>query len=224
MSSWDNLQRRAKYLEARLESKIQQYSSIAQKINADFLCDEENPLIGNKEEQEYSEDIERDLSELSDCINNMRTSLPAFPSQQNESLVKRFHEIHFDYTTEFKNISAAIQRKKQSMELFKSSKNSQGEEQDSSMARLLRERSSIAASMKSINDVISQAFETKNTLNSQRATLTGSGNSASNLSTSMPTFNRLIDGIQKKKARESAIIAAVIGGLICVTIWWLFLR
>ena len=40
------------------------------------------------------------------------------------------------------------------MELFQTSKNLHQNEKDSSIAKLLRERSSIAASMKSINDVL----------------------------------------------------------------------
>jgi len=40
------------------------------------------------------------------------------------------------------------------MELFKTSKNGGQEEQDPSMLKLQKERSSLAASMKSINDVI----------------------------------------------------------------------
>ena len=54
----------------------------------------------------------------------------------------------------FLSYKATIQRKRESMELFKSSKNGTHGEEDSSIAKLLRERSSIAASMKSINDVI----------------------------------------------------------------------
>jgi hypothetical protein len=40
------------------------------------------------------------------------------------------------------------------MELMQSSKNLHKDEQDSSVSKLLKEKSSIAASMKSINDVI----------------------------------------------------------------------
>ena len=47
-----------------LQSKVQKYASLAQKINADFLCDEENPLLENREEQELGNDIERDLHEV----------------------------------------------------------------------------------------------------------------------------------------------------------------
>ena len=43
--------KKAKVLEARLESSIQRYSALAQKINADLLCDEENPLIESNDEK-----------------------------------------------------------------------------------------------------------------------------------------------------------------------------
>ena len=178
MSQWNALHKKAKLLESRLETKIQKYSSLAQKINADFLCDEENPLIESNDEQELSSDIERDLNELSECITNMRNTAAAStttPANHQEVLIKRYHEIHFDYSAEFRNTSVnilskifvsprsyfkmlnfktAVNRKRESMELFKSSKKIGSEEQDSSVAKLLKERSSIAASMKSINDVI----------------------------------------------------------------------
>jgi len=35
---------------------------LAQKINANFLCDEENPLIESKEEQELAVEIDQDLN------------------------------------------------------------------------------------------------------------------------------------------------------------------
>ena len=43
--------KKAKQLESRLETKIQRYSALAQKINADLLCDEENPLAESGDEQ-----------------------------------------------------------------------------------------------------------------------------------------------------------------------------
>jgi len=40
----------------------------------------------------------------------------------------------------------------------------------------------------------------------------------------VPGFGRLIDGIQRKKFRESLVIAVVVALLICIAIWWVFLR
>lgn len=225
-SNWESLHSKAKTLEARLEKKVQNYSAIAQKINADFLCDEENPLIESNDEQILASEIERDLAELYDCIQGMRQTNGSMTNHQ-EVLVKRYHEIHFDYSTEFKNTSSTVQRKRESVELFMNSSSAgkdSNDQGDSSMAKLLRERNSIAASMKSINDVISQAFETKNALLGQRNTLSGSNSGLNNLSANVPGFGRLIDGIQRKKFRESLVVAVVVAVLLCFVIWWLFLR
>ncbi|KAJ1404030.1 hypothetical protein B484DRAFT_404929 [Ochromonadaceae sp. CCMP2298] len=218
-SAWDSLHSKAKSLEARLEKKVQNYSTIAQKINANFLCDEENPLIESEDEQIVASEIERDLAELYDCIQHMRSCNGGSLTNHQEVMIKRYYEIHFDYSTEFKNTSATVQRKRESMELMQSSRAHGDGDQDSSMSKLLREKTSISASMKSINDVISQAFETKNSLAGQRASLAGSSGGLSNLTANVPGFGRLIDGIQRKKSRESMVIAVVIGLLV-----WLFLR
>jgi hypothetical protein len=65
----------------------------------------------------------------------------------------------------------------------------------------------------------SQAFETKNALAGQRSSLTGSSGGLSALTANVPGFGRLIDGIQRKKGRESMVIAVVIGVLLCFVIW-----
>lgn len=65
----------------------------------------------------------------------------------------------------------------------------------------------------------SQAFETKNSLTSQRSTLNNSTGGLTSLSANVPGIGRLIEGIQKKKSKESMIIAVVIGVLLCFTIW-----
>lgn len=100
----------------------------------------------------------------------------------------------------------------------------------------------------------SQAFDTKNSLIGQRNSLLGSAGGLSNLTgthnifiifllyyniiyifalninyknvilANVPGFGRLIDGIQRKKSSEQLVIAIVIGLLVCITIWWIFLR
>ena len=109
--NWVESHRNAKAVEARLESSVQRYAMLAQKINADFLCDEENPLMGShhSEEQALAANIERDLAELNSCIERMRNSIQSniqSPStHQQEVIVKRFSEIHYDYLSEFKSTS-----------------------------------------------------------------------------------------------------------------------
>ena len=59
MNSWSSLLQRAKLLESRLEGNVSRFGTISQKVNADFLCDEENPLV-DREEQDLTSDVERD--------------------------------------------------------------------------------------------------------------------------------------------------------------------
>lgn len=231
--SFSSLHRRAKMLEARLENRVQSYSSIAQKINADLMCDEENPLIGGGEEQRLAADIENDLAELSECINTMRTtSNEASAGSHEDVLIRRYHEIHFDYSTEFKNTSTTVNRKRESMDLFASSKkfNSSGNANcaegggDSATDMLLRERSSIVQSMRSINEVIAQAFDAKTGLLGQRGSLGGASMGLAGITNNVPSFNRLIEGITRKKLKETVIVGVFCAVLLCFTIWWVFLR
>ena len=92
------------------------------------------------------------------------------------------------------------------------------------------------------NCLHSQAFDTHHALTSQRSTLSGSSVGIQGLTgnrlflqatiyldlilintikfpVNMPSINRLIDGIQSKKYKESLIVAIVVGILICFTLW-----
>jgi hypothetical protein len=112
--AWIDSHRRTKAVESKLEASVQKYASLAQKINADFLCDEENPLLGgsHSEEQALAVQIERDLVELNSCIEKMRScvtsGIQSPSSNQQESIIKRFIDIQYDYMTEFKSTSVNL--------------------------------------------------------------------------------------------------------------------
>jgi Golgi SNAP receptor complex protein 1 len=227
MATFEAQHRRAKVLEARLENKVQQFSGMAQQMNSDLLYDEESPMISQREEMGLISDIECDLNELSECINNMKSINTQRPNSKHEEvLIRRYHEIHFDYSAEFKNTAASYNRKRESAELFESSNNNLhlNDDQDSSTAKLLRERSSIAASMASINEVIAQAFDAKNSLMGQRNTLGTSSSGINSVLAGVPSFNRMIEGVQRKKYKEKLILGGVIGSLLFFTVWWMFLK
>jgi hypothetical protein len=90
--------------------------------------------------------------------------------------------------------------------------------------KLLRERSSIAGSLKGVNEVIAQAYEAKDTLFSQRGVLGGASQGLLGMVRSVPTFNKLVGALSKKKERENLIVAALISVLAIFTIWWVLLR
>ena len=123
MTSWDPLVRQAKYLESKLESEVLNYSSLAQKLNTwDHSYDRERPYDGGRDEIDLSIQIDRNLNDLSDCIQKMK--LCHSLNSHQEGLIKRYNDINFEYRQEYKNISQTIQRKKESLELFGSSSSS----------------------------------------------------------------------------------------------------
>lgn len=85
------------------------------------LLKTENSLLENNEEQVLTSDIERDLgdvrqqrlcynsllliifAQLHECIQQMRQGNGSILSSQQEAWIKRYYEIHFDYSTEFRN-------------------------------------------------------------------------------------------------------------------------
>lgn len=68
-----------------------------------------------------------------------------------------------------------------------------------------------------------QALETKNSLDSQRARFTGSHTKMTTLSNSFAGINAIVAQIRRKKLRNNSILALVIAGCVCFTLWWVVL-
>lgn len=190
------------------------------------MHDRENPYDG-RDELDLAARIDRNLNELADCIQKMKLC-PSLSSQQ-EGLIRRYSEINFDLRSEFKRLSQTIQRKKESLELFGSSGASSDKSADqtgSGLAnyKLLRERSSIQSAQKGVGDMLQQAHSAKETLTGQRSTINSAVSGLASITSAAPSFNRLIDAMQKKKFRDNVILACVVGVMVFFTIWWVFLR
>jgi hypothetical protein len=90
--------------------------------------------------------------------------------------------------------------------------------------RLLRERSGISSSMRGMSDVLGQAMEAKSALLGQRGMMGGASTGLATMFRKMPSFSKMVDSVSRKKNRDNAIVAAVVGCLLLFTLWWLFLR
>lgn len=65
-----------------------------------------------------------------------------------------------------------------------------------------------------------QALETKNSLDSQRSRFTNSRSKMNTLSNSFAGINSIVAQIRRKKLRNNTILALVIAGCVCFTLWW----
>lgn len=66
----------------------------------------------------------------------------------------------------------------------------------------------------------SQALATKSALENQRSRFTASRGKVGTLSNSFAGINSLVEQIRRKKMRNNSILALVIAGCICFTLWW----
>jgi hypothetical protein len=146
-------------------------------------------------------------------------------------MLKRYHEVHFDYSSEFRKAAAVVHAKRESAQLFQGASSSgsatgtgSGSGEDTAVNRLLRERSGISSSLRGVNEVISQAMDAKEHLLGQRGLLGNSGAVLGGFVRSIPTLGKLVEGISSKKLRENAIVAVFCSVLVFFCLWWVLLR
>ncbi|GLD95118.1 hypothetical protein PINS_up003743 [Pythium insidiosum] len=216
---WDELKRSARSAERELEDKIASYVSINQatkRTTAEY--DEENPPEESTGEKQIATDIENALSSLSDTIDEMSAHVNVSGNKAQEALLQRYRELYFDFKTEFRRTMASLQEKRDSQRLF--GKRQNGTSEDAEMDSLLSERRAVDSSRMMTNSIIDQALATKSALEEQRARFTSSRGKVGALSNSFAGINSLMEQIRRKKMRNNTIVALVIAGCLCFTLWW----
>ena len=160
------------------------------------------------------------------------------PNSGSALLVRRYREIAFDYSSDFKKIKQNLTKKREAVELFtrstpdpsrgggtsssSSSSSSYDSSSDPAMRQLLRERSALNNSLNSSRDVLSQAAASFNELRNQRASLLRSGTGVSALGGMSDNVGKLIDKIRRKKTKDQMVLAGVISSLVLFTLWYMF--
>ena len=148
-------------------------------------------------------------------------------SQSNNAhhslLVKRYREIVYDCTNDFKKTNRAILKKREQNDLFRgaASQSIEGEDgDDPAMAALLRERNAIGNSLASAAGVIGQASDIRSELRNQGTALKNVGNKVLVMAGKVPGLNGLIENIRRKRGKDDKIVSAVIAGCILFTLWY----
>jgi len=169
IDNFDALRHEATKLERVLEDKGNQYQQLAHRITNQSgsrrnltIQNGSTPskkLTDEQQESNLASDINRTISLMSDLINTKMAPLAESTNNTQHSLVvKRYREILFDCTADFKKMSAAVSRRREAQELFHgfddNNIDSIDEESninrgvDSTMEQLLRERNAIGNSFK----------------------------------------------------------------------------
>ena len=196
-------------------------SSKSNQANADAL---------NEEEATLAADINRTISSMTDLIERrMKPCAERTGKSQHTLLVKRYREILFDCSADFKKTSAAVARKREQAELFRGAntgggmgRSGNGSGHDEGMEHLLRERNAIGNSMKAADAVLGQAAEVQSELRSQGASLRGVQGTMLAIAGNVPGLNVLIDKIRKKRNQDDMIVSGVIAFCILFTLYYVF--
>lgn len=178
------------------------------------------------EESNLAKDINRTLTLLSDLINTKMSPNASKSNNAHHSLlVKRYREIVYDCTNDFKKTNRAIMKKREQNELFRgaaavSQSNGKEEGEDPAMQALMRERNAIGNSLASATNVLSQASEIRNELRNQGTALKNVGNKVLVMASRVPGLNGLIENIRRKRGKDDMIVSGVIALCILFTLWY----
>lgn len=176
----------------------------------------------SNEEKNLANEINRTLSALNELINTkMAPAAEKSNRAQHVLLVKRYREILFDSTNDFKKTSGSIHRKRESMELFAGASSDGANTEDPAMEQLLRERNAIGNSIQSASNVLGQASEIRNELRNQGLALRGVGNRVLVMAGQIPGVNGLIDNIRRRRSKDDMVVSATIAACILFTLWYM---
>ena len=184
----------------------------------------------NEEETALAADVNRTISSMTDLIERrMMPCAERTGRSQHTLLVKRYREILFDCSADFKKTSAAVARKREQAELFRGANTGGGGGnggggsnggRDEGMEHLLRERSAIGNSLRAADDVLGQAAEVQSELRTQGSSLRGAQGTMLAIAANVPGVNQLIDKIRKKRNKDDIILSGVIAFCILFTLWY----
>eukprot|EP00591_Stephanopyxis_turris_P011503 CAMPEP_0195529976 /NCGR_PEP_ID=MMETSP0794_2-20130614/32662_1 /TAXON_ID=515487 /ORGANISM="Stephanopyxis turris, Strain CCMP 815" /LENGTH=265 /DNA_ID=CAMNT_0040661367 /DNA_START=348 /DNA_END=1145 /DNA_ORIENTATION=+ len=250
-TDFDGLRREATKLERHLEDRVGRYQQLAQRLNTSMedntphtsahnslLLDsaESGTLTSScsssasaalfSEESTLSTEIERIISSFSELNDRMARAAERSNQNKHTVVVKRYREILFDFQSDFGKVRITMNRKRETMELFNSRSHKTdlmgGDDQNSDMQNLLRERNAIENSMNSAASIIGQAGEIHSDLRNQRASLTGITGTIMNIAQTVPGLNNLVEQIRKKRNKDDWIVVGVTAGCILFTFWYVF--
>eukprot|EP00578_Thalassiosira_sp_NH16_P005655 CAMPEP_0181139226 /NCGR_PEP_ID=MMETSP1071-20121207/34672_1 /TAXON_ID=35127 /ORGANISM="Thalassiosira sp., Strain NH16" /LENGTH=262 /DNA_ID=CAMNT_0023226125 /DNA_START=290 /DNA_END=1079 /DNA_ORIENTATION=+ len=162
----------------------------------------------DEEEALLSKDIHRTMSTMTELINTrMAPAAERTGRSQHSLLVKRYREILFDCGADYNKTSAAVARRREARELFRTI--DEGAE-------------AIDNSMKSANSVLNQAASVRSELRTQGASLRGVTGTMAAIAGNIPGLNGLIDKIRKKRQQDDKVVTGVVAACILFTLWYLF--
>ena len=169
--------------------------------------------------EEMTADMDALLTQLSAVVDSM-SELQATPSLAHT--LQRHTEILHDYNNEFRKTRASITSLKEHAELLSGAERPRvvATGGGAGLDSLYKERTSIAMASSGADAAIETGLNLKEDLDRQRAMFASIMERVDTMSEGLPTVNRLIGQIKRKKKRDVLIMAAVVSTLLFITFSW----
>ncbi|GJJ13238.1 hypothetical protein Clacol_007489 [Clathrus columnatus] len=212
--SYDSLRRQARTLEFLLDSKLTSYSRIASIVTKEGNDVESHGSTERWQDLEAEiEDLLEKLKEINDGMENLLNDANNHASQSLQHTIQRHHEVLRDYTRDFsrtkKNVQSALDR----ANLLSNVRNDLDAYHRSSAAEsLLAERGRIDNSHRMTDEILNQAYETRDEFSRQRSALASINVRMSNVLQTLPGVDSLISMIKSRRRRDTIILGCIIGG------------
>ncbi|KAJ3274859.1 Golgi SNAP receptor complex member 1, partial [Blyttiomyces sp. JEL0837] len=220
--NWDSLRKQAKLLESELESKLVNYSKAGSSVTSNGGGSSSSggasssmaPVGGFSSIETTEREIDGLIRKLTTIIDSMASFLDLQSSSSNPSMMhmlQRHRDILYDYSKEFKRTKSNIASARDHAELLSSVREDINMYKNTSMQDyLLTERNKIDGSHNMADQVLEQAYETRDQLDSQRRMLFNSRSRLSQTLSRFPMIQNLIGKINTKKRRDAVVMACVI--------------
>ncbi|CCE63507.1 hypothetical protein TPHA_0F00200 [Tetrapisispora phaffii CBS 4417] len=192
-------------LESKTDSLLSKYSTFAQTSSADQSTEEKKldtqieTLLGK------THDIIASLGNIVDENKNISTS--------KISQLQRHKEVYQEHQKNFRNIRSSIQQERNRLNLLFSVKNDIEQQRNFDTNEdeyIQNEAARIDQSHNVVDDLISQAWETRDQIVSQSHLLNNTNNKIMQTLQRIPGLNVLIGKISTRRRKNAVILASVI--------------
>ncbi|KAK9240753.1 snare region anchored in the vesicle membrane C-terminus-domain-containing protein [Lipomyces kononenkoae] len=222
-ASFGQLRSQARQLESQTESLFLTYSSFSQNP----------PPAPTEEEVRVVKDLEEKLAKREEILNTLSRILD---SEQVSSATKLHHlqrhkEILAEHQKEFIRLKGVVEYERQHANLLSSVRNDIDTFRSTSSSApvdprreadyMLNERTRIDRSNSMVDNILSQAYATREEFGRQRQVLMNIQRRVTSTASRIPGINTLIAKINTRKKRDSLIIATLVS--VCI-LFLFFLR
>lgn len=227
--NWEGLRKQARALENEVDLKLVSFS----KLGTNFSRKEDQqPLLGGQggDLDRLQTDLETLLEQLGQVNEDMAGFAAGAGAGQSAAIhhtLQRHTEILQDYRQEFKktsaNITAIVEREGLLSSVHSEiSDYREGKKRNQKMDSLQREMEHTRNSEQLIDEQISIALDTRESLVNQREVLKAVQTKLNDLTNKFPLINNLVTKINFRKRRDTIIIGLVIGICLVFMIWYVF--